>query len=33
SEPPAPTTRECPYCLSQIPLNAKRCAYCTSELP
>ncbi len=32
SEPPAPVTRECPYCLSQIPLNAKRCAYCTSEL-
>ena len=29
---PAPTTKECPYCLSKIPLNAKRCAYCTSEL-
>jgi len=31
--PPAePTTRECPYCLSAIPIKATRCAYCTSEL-
>lgn len=29
---PAPTTQECPFCLSKIPLNAKRCAYCTSQL-
>src|ERR1700722_4702302 len=33
---PAPvaavTTRECPYCLSQIPLKATRCPNCTSEL-
>jgi large conductance mechanosensitive channel len=28
----APTTRECPYCLSQIPLKATRCAQCTSEV-
>lgn len=28
----APTTRECPYCLSSIPLKATRCAYCTAEL-
>ena len=28
----APATRECPYCLSQIPVKARRCAYCTSEL-
>jgi large conductance mechanosensitive channel len=28
----APATRECPYCLSQIPLKATRCAQCTSEL-
>lgn len=28
-----PTTRECPYCLSTIPLKATRCASCTSELP
>jgi large conductance mechanosensitive channel len=26
---PAPTTRECPHCLSAIPLKAKRCAFCT----
>lgn len=31
--PPAePTTKECPYCLSTIPLKATRCPYCTSEL-
>lgn len=27
-----PTTKECPYCLSTVPINATRCAYCTSEL-
>ncbi|HXZ27896.1 MAG TPA: large conductance mechanosensitive channel protein MscL [Terriglobales bacterium] len=31
-EAPAPTTKECPYCLSSIPLKATRCAQCTSEL-
>ena len=32
--PPAePTTKECPYCLSTIPIKATRCAFCTSELP
>ena len=25
------TTRECPQCLSQIPVGARRCAFCTSE--
>jgi large conductance mechanosensitive channel len=29
---PAPATKECPYCLSQVPLKAKKCAFCTSEL-
>jgi large conductance mechanosensitive channel len=29
----APTTKECPYCLSTIPLKATRCPHCTSELP
>jgi len=29
----APTTKDCPYCLSAIPLKATRCAHCTSELP
>ena len=32
-EPPAdPTTKKCPQCLSEIPIDAKRCAFCTSEL-
>ena len=31
--PPAePTTRECPHCLSAIPLKATRCPHCTSQL-
>lgn len=31
--PPAPvTTKECPYCLSAIPLKATRCPDCTSDL-
>jgi len=29
----APTTRDCPYCLSSINIMATRCAYCTSPLP
>jgi large conductance mechanosensitive channel len=28
----APTTRDCPFCLSAVPLKATRCAHCTSEL-
>lgn len=32
-ETPAPTTKTCPYCLSEIPIGATRCAHCTSELP
>ena len=31
--PAAPTTKKCPYCLSEIPIAATRCAHCTSELP
>ncbi|RLC58347.1 MAG: large conductance mechanosensitive channel protein MscL [Chloroflexota bacterium] len=32
--PPAePTTKECPYCLSTVPIKATRCPHCTSELP
>lgn len=27
------TTRECPYCLSEIPVKATRCAYCTADVP
>jgi large conductance mechanosensitive channel len=30
--PPAPITKECPYCLSAVPIKATRCAYCTAEL-
>jgi large conductance mechanosensitive channel len=30
--PPEPTTKECPFCLSPIPIKATRCAFCTSEL-
>jgi large conductance mechanosensitive channel len=28
-----PKTRECPFCLSTVPLAATRCAYCTAQLP
>jgi large conductance mechanosensitive channel len=32
-EPPAdPTTKKCPECLSEIPIQAKKCAFCTSAL-
>jgi large conductance mechanosensitive channel len=30
--PPAPTTKSCPECLSEIPIAAKRCAHCTATL-
>jgi len=32
SEPEPDTTRECPECLSKIPVKATRCAYCTSTV-
>ena len=28
----APTTKDCPYCLSSAPIKATRCPHCTSEL-
>jgi large conductance mechanosensitive channel len=31
-EPTTPTTKECPYCFTTIPLKATRCPNCTSEL-
>lgn len=34
TEPPVDaTTRQCPECLSEIPIAARRCAFCTSEVP
>jgi large conductance mechanosensitive channel len=29
---PEPTTKECPYCFTNIPIKASRCPNCTSEL-
>ena len=31
--PAAATTKECPYCLSVIPIKASRCGHCTAQLP
>jgi large conductance mechanosensitive channel len=31
-EPAAPTTKDCPYCASTIPVKATRCPQCTSQL-
>ena len=30
--PPEPTTKECAFCFSVIPIKAIRCPHCTSEL-
>jgi len=30
--PPDPTTKQCPECLSAIPIQARRCAFCTSPV-
>jgi len=30
--PAAPATKDCPYCLSAIPLKATRCPHCTSDV-
>ena len=32
STPEPQTTRKCPECLSDIPLDARRCAFCTAEV-
>ena len=29
-EAPAPTTKKCPYCMSEIDIQATRCPHCTS---
>ena len=28
----APTTKDCPYCATKIPINASRCPNCTSQI-
>jgi large conductance mechanosensitive channel len=28
----APATKDCPHCLSAVPLKATKCAHCTSDL-
>ena len=30
--PPEANTKQCPECMSNIPIAARRCAYCTSKL-
>ena len=30
--PAEPTTKECPYCMTEISIKATRCPHCTSEL-
>ena len=30
--PPTEEARDCPFCVSRIPVKATRCPYCTSEL-
>lgn len=31
-EPAAPTTKVCPYCKSEIPVDAVKCCHCTSDV-
>jgi large conductance mechanosensitive channel len=31
-KPPDPTTKKCPECLSEIPIEARRCAHCTQPV-
>jgi len=30
--PADPTTKECPYCFTTVPIKATRCPHCTSQL-
>ena len=32
-EAPAPTTKKCPFCCSEIPIAAVKCAHCGSDQP
>ena len=31
-KPAAPTTKKCPFCMSEIDIKATRCPHCTSQL-
>jgi large conductance mechanosensitive channel len=31
-KPPDPSTKKCPECLSEIPIDARRCAHCTQPV-
>ena len=31
--PSEPTSKECPFCISNIPIKATKCAHCTADLP
>jgi large conductance mechanosensitive channel len=31
-KPPDPTTKKCPECLSEIPIDARRCMHCTQPV-
>jgi large conductance mechanosensitive channel len=31
--PAAPATKECPFCLENVPAAAKRCKFCTADYP
>lgn len=31
--PAAPTTKKCPFCCSEIDINATKCPHCTSDIP
>jgi large conductance mechanosensitive channel len=31
-KPADPTTKKCPECLSEIPIDARRCAHCTQPV-
>src|SRR3984885_14745047 len=31
-KPPDPTTKQCPECLSEIPIAARRCSHCTQPV-
>lgn len=32
-EPAKPTTKICPFCKSEIPIDAVKCCHCTSDIP